>query len=119
MPVHDIHQQIRRWIADELTRQAFTDDFGFAVQFETMQVPVQQQPGTMKTVVRWVVLLTLPSGLVGKGRLLKTLHINRAEPAQDAVVTLITGAVAELRAAQKNAVSAPNGHPGPRQRPGG
>lgn len=62
----DIAAEIRGWVDDEIDKQAFGEDFGFAVTLAAVMQPGPQGPVRVPV---WTVLITMKSPLLGEGPL--------------------------------------------------
>lgn len=111
MPAYDLQARLTEWAVDEARKQAFTDQVGVAVTMRVQPVPLPG--GAVSNQVEWIVLLTLPSGLVGKGPHVTSVRLGQAEPPEKVVRTAVAAGIEQLRQFRQLTRNVSNGHKPP------
>ncbi len=107
MPAFDLTARITGWALDEAQRQSFTDQVGVAVSMRLQAAATRA--GIMQQ-AEWVIVLTLPTGLVGRAPLVAPVRIGAAQPGEKDVRAAVTAGLEQLRQS-RTALRAPsNGH---------
>ena len=107
MAAQDIAAQVQDWVAGEIGRQCFGEDFGFAVTFGPAQVPNGQGGAVM--VASWQLLMTTANPLLGQGDLYHLVPLGVTRPKEDQVRALVADGVRQLRDLARSQTAAGNG----------
>lgn len=112
MPAFDIQAQVTGWVLDEAAKQSFTDQIGVAVTF-TRSIAVMPN-GAQQWVIQWTILLTIPSGLVGRGPVTNSFVLDASLPAEAPVRQAVAAAIEQMRKLRNQVRAVSNGHSKPR-----
>lgn len=96
------------WAEDEIRKQAFGEDFDYAVTLQQGMVATPQGP---RAVPVWTLLLTARSPLLGEGPLYHgPVPVGSPKPDEKAVREQVTEGIRLLRELAKSRLAGQNGH---------
>lgn len=108
MAAQEIKTEVEAWIADEIGKQHFGEDFGYAVTWGPQMVPNGQ--GGAATIAPWVALITCRNPLLGQGDLYHVAQLGVTRPKEDEVRKQVTDGLRQLRQLARSKTSGANGH---------
>lgn len=104
----DITAQVTAWAADEISKQALGEEYGFAV---TLGVAVMQTPQGPAQLPMWTLLITARNPLLGEGPLYHgPVPVGSPRPEEKDVRAEVTKGLDMLRGLAVAKVSGLNGH---------
>lgn len=108
MTAQDIRAEVDTWVADEIAKQCFGEDFGFAVTW--VPVPVPQADGRAVVVPGWSALITCLSPLAGEGHLYHLAQLGAPRPKESDVRHQVDDGIRQLRELARSKIGGSNGN---------
>lgn len=108
MAAQDIRRDVIAWVKDEIGRQCFGEDFGWAVTWGPVPVPDGQ--GGMVMIPAWMAVITMPNPLLGQGDLYHLAQLGAPRPKEADVRREVTDGLRKLRDLAKSKITGSNGH---------
>jgi hypothetical protein len=104
----DISAEVTGWVADEIGKQRFGEDYGYAVMLAPSMLQTPQGPAQ---VPMWALLITARSPLLGQGPMYHgPVPLGVARPAEDEVRAQVTKGLKALRDLAASQLASANGH---------
>lgn len=104
----DIKAEVETWVADEIGKQCFGEDFGHAVAWGPQPMPNGQ--GGAVLVPAWTAVITFRNPLLGQPDLYHLAQLGIIRPKEADVRTQVTDGMRQLRELAKSKTSGLNGH---------
>ena len=107
MAAEDIKARTELWVIDEIKKQGFGENYGFAVAWGPAQVQTPQGPAA---IALWQLLLTCRNPIVGEGELYHMAQLGMPRPKEADVRREVATGIEQLRVLAKSKISGSNGH---------
>lgn len=108
MAAQEIKTEVEDWIADEIGKQCFGEDFGYAVTWGPQPTPNGQ--GGAVLVAPWMAIITCRNPLLGQPDLYHLAQLGISRPKETDVRTQVTDGMRQLRELARSKTSGLNGH---------
>ena len=106
MAAQDIRRDVIAWVKDEIGKQCFGEDFGWAVTWGL--APVQTPQGVVM-VAAWTAVITFRNPLLGEGELYHLAQLGAPRPKEADVRREVASGISQLRELAKSKISGANG----------
>jgi hypothetical protein len=107
MAAQDIRNDVEAWLADEIGKQCFGEDFGWAVTWGPAPVPNGQ--GGMVMIPAWTAIITMQNPMLGEGELYHVAQLGAPRPKEADVRAQVTDGLRQLRELAKSKIGGSNG----------
>lgn len=107
MAAQDIRRDVIAWVKDEIGKQCFGEDFGWAVTWGPAPVPNGQ--GGAVLVPAWTAVITFRNPLLGGGELYHLAQLGAPRPKEADVRREVASGISQLRDLAKSKISGANG----------
>ena len=107
MAAQNIAADVELWVADEIVKTCFGEDFGFAVTWGPAQVPDGQ--GGARLAPGWQLLMTARDPLLGRPDMVHMVSLGLGRPKEADVRAQAAEGVRQLRDLAKSQTAAGNG----------
>ena len=107
MAAQDIKAEVDAWVADQIGKQCFGEDYGYAVAWGP--APVPRPDGQMVIVPAWTAVITCLSPLAGEGSLFHLAQLGASRPREADVRHQVTDGIRQLRELARSKLAGPNG----------
>lgn len=107
MAAQDIRAQAEAWVADEIGKQCFGEDFGWAVTWGPVPVPNGQ--GGAVIVPAWTAVIVMRNPLLGQGDLFHLAQLGAPRPKEADVRAQVTDGLRQLRELARSKTAGLNG----------